>query len=872
MNLLRLISAASLLSVAALFHAPAAFPQGNSADLDSLLTRMARAIRHTRAVPQEKVYLHFDNTGYYMGEKIRFKAYVVRADDRTPTPMSRVLHVELLNPGGDIVQRRKLKVDSCGQAHGDFALDSIYGTGFYEVRAFTRYMANWGTEACFSRVFPVFRKPRAEGRYVPELDERSHRHRLPDTRQEDTLHTRKLHAAFYPEGGDLVEGLPARVAFLVSGGKGARTAGNATVVDGTGRTVCEAVTDSMGRGLFTLPEACAGLALRIPGRRGRTEEFPLPIPRKEGCALTAELEREDSLAFTLRATNAHRGRLLAYALMNYGRVCACDTFTIGERGMRKAFPRERLPKGVSQFTVFDPDGRILCERLFFIPPKPDPGEVIRIDPPETALTPCGKVRVGLRATPGARFSFAAMDRATLCHGKEGQVKTWMLLASEVRGYIHRPEYYFEADDREHRRAADLLMMTQGWRRYDWRRISATDPEEGFTQPVEDTLYVFGKLKATAKDLPVAGVPLKAFLYNAKGQHLDGKTVTGNDGAYAFALPDLCGEWNLQLKAEVEKRKNRYIIGVDRHFSPGARSLSPDECRQLPLPRPNFARPTAATAEDDDTTEVLPLSEKLHKLPTVDVKAKRRFTDGARAAWQSEKRGQFWADIFYDCDEEADKILDRGEEVPALLEWLEKKNPFVNIIEEDVNPSRIKYMAKNNGNENNEDENMTHPLVKYKNMPIVWILNNEYYWCELELEINDTTLQRSLETFPIMLDEVKSMYITENPSAYRPYHFTSFQKEAVTIFLYTHWTSQRNMEKGVRRTRFQGYNVPSTFEMEDYSLIPPMEDFRRTVYWNPDVTADREGKATVEFYNNSSCRELYISAEGITPDGQCIFNE
>ena len=861
MHLLRLIFSACLLAVATCFHAAAAIPQGTVADrpaeLDSLLTRMARAIRHTRAVPQEKVYLHFDNTGYYMGEKIRFKAYVVRADDRTPTPLSRVLHVELLNPGGDIVQRRKLKVDGQGQAHGDFALDSIYATGFYEVRAFTRYMANWGTEACFSRVFPVFRKPRAEGRYVPELDERSYRHRLPDTRQEDTLHTGGLHVAFYPEGGDLVEGLPARVAFLVSDGEGAHPAGKATVVDGTGRTVCEAVPDSMGRGLFSLPEARGEMVLRLPGRRGRAREFPLPVPRKEGCALAAELEREDSLAFTLRATNAHRGRLLAYALMNYGRVCACDTFTIGERGMRKAFPRERLPKGVSQFTVFDPDGRILCERLFFIPPKPDPGEAIRIDPPETALTPCGKVRVGLRATPGARFSFAAMDRATLCHGKEGQVKTWMLLASEVRGYIHRPEYYFEADDREHRRAADLLMMTQGWRRYDWRRISATDPEEGFTQPVEDTLYIFGKLKATAKGLPVGGIPLKAFLYNAKGHHLDGKTVTAPDGTYAFALPDLCGEWNLQLKAEVEKRKNRYVIGVDRHFSPGARSLSPEECRQLPLPRPNFARPTAATAEDDDTTEVLPLSEKLHKLPTVDVKAKRRFTDGARAAWQSEKRGQFWADIFYDCDEEADKILDRGEEVPALLEWLEKRNPFVRTF------TTLNLEM---------DRDAT-----YKGLNIVWILNNEYYWCALDNLIDtlaNSSVKRSLEPFPTFLDEVKSMYITEKPSAYRPFRlYTPFTKDVVTIFLYSHWnTPQRKMSKGVRRTRFQGYNVPSTFEMEDYSLIPPMEDFRRTVYWNPDVTADREGKATVEFYNNSSCRELYLSAEGITTDGRCIFNE
>ena len=74
------------------------------------------------------------------------------------------------------------------------------------------------------------------------------------------------------------------------------------------------------------------------------------------------------------------------------------------------------------------------------------------------------------------------------------------------------------------------------------------------------------------------------------------------------------------------------------------------------------------------------------------------------------------------------------------------------------------------------------------------------------------------------------------------------------------------------TYFQGYNVPSTFEMPDYSLMPPMEDFRRTLYWNPDVRTDEKGEAIIEFYNNSSCREIQISAEGITPDGRCISNE
>ena len=81
---------------------------GTLSDLDSLLGCMSRVVSATRHVVQEKVYLHFDNTGYFMGEKMWFTAYVVRADGHRPGVRSRVLYVELLNPGGDVVQRRKL--------------------------------------------------------------------------------------------------------------------------------------------------------------------------------------------------------------------------------------------------------------------------------------------------------------------------------------------------------------------------------------------------------------------------------------------------------------------------------------------------------------------------------------------------------------------------------------------------------------------------------------------------------------------------------------------------------------------------------------------------------------------------------------------
>ena len=96
--------------------------------------------------------------------------------------------------------------------------------------------------------------------------------------------------------------------------------------------------------------------------------------------------------------------------------------------------------------------------------------------------------------------------------------------------------------------------------------------------------------------------------------------------------------------------------------------------------------------------------------------------------------------------------------------------------------------------------------------------------------------------------------------------------AVRVYLYTHRKYSSESNKGLRRTYFQGFNQASTFKTEDYSVIPPMADFRRTIWWQPDITTDAEGKAKVEFFNNSTCEEMYISVEGMTQDGKILINE
>ena len=140
---------------------------------------------------QEKVYLHLDNQCYFKGDTIWYKAYVMRADDLTYSDMSHILYVELVSPDGMVVERQSIIASEKGYGDGNFVLeDSIY-SGFYELRAYTRWMLNFCVsehkhgykdylhfynrqmardffrqfDAVYSRVVPVYERPEKPGDY-----------------------------------------------------------------------------------------------------------------------------------------------------------------------------------------------------------------------------------------------------------------------------------------------------------------------------------------------------------------------------------------------------------------------------------------------------------------------------------------------------------------------------------------------------------------------------------------------------------------------------------------------------------------------------------------------------------------------------------
>lgn len=872
---------------------------GNEAPIMSYLRE---AMHFNRAIPQEKVYLHLDNTGYFENETVWFKAYLVRTDRSSPSDLSKVLYVELLNMSGDVIKTTKWPVDSLGQSRGDLKLDSLLGSGFYEIRAYTRYMTSWGPLACYSRVIPVFKKPSEEGNYSDlSIRPRLYKHRDPNNRdRSDSLHAKAMDEGlsssemlktisvqFFPEGGKLVEGKKSRVALMAADDNGYPYQSEGFVVNGNGDVLALVNTDSLGRGVFEVTPDGSPLSMQMRNRKSgesrSVQIFPLPPAEKEGCVLTLDAVSDDMLV-SVQCSDSLVGSPLGCVLMHEGNILYCDTM--------EALPlveieldRSRQHPGVSQFTVFDSLGRILAERRFFICPRSSSDDRVLVSSAATRLRPCGKVILDVQSLPYSTISLSAIDAGSMTNGKQGNIRTWLLLSSDVRGYISNVDYYFESDDKAHRESADLLMLTQAWRRYDWEEMAGVKPMAN-PQPVEDKFYVFGKLNVYRKHNPASHVAMEAFLYNESGESLVGSTVTDSLGRYAFEMPFVDGEWKMQIYTRLNDKRKTYYVGIDRQISPLPQYVSRSATSILHPLAPNLFVLHADVGESGaEEEEFIPITKKNHVLKNVTVKARRRYFTNDDWKYKNESWGREHATLYYDIDREREDILDRGLPTPTIFEFLFMRNSMFQASSRSVLSSRQETEGKNVELHANEH-------FSYGGRPIKWIVDNGDTQCVLDTGLstlskigkvlgtqinyaemvsdeipagvtsNNGTLLDSF--FPIWMEEIKSLYVV--PYSPKEVH------QAVRVYLYTHKRFTTESQKGLRRTYFQGFNKPSAFQMEDYSVVPPMADYRRTIYWAPDVRTDASGKAKVEFYNNSTCREMYISAEGMSDDGKILCNE
>ena len=848
---------------------------------DSTILRLESFVKNislfNRLYQQEKVYLHFDNTGYFLGESIWFKAYVTTASNLTATSMSRVLYVELLDMEGNIVNTQKLCITN-GQADGSIPLTKIaMKSGFYEVRAYTKAMLNWDKEYLFSRVFPIFETPNKIGDYEKKtIRLRSTSFQIPQKREEAPS-AKKLNVAFYPEGGQLINGLASTVAFKVTDKEGQAQEAIGCICNAQGDTVSVFSTlhEGMGSFIYTPTNEKTNIWIRSKEEQKGTI-FDLPTTELSGCTMQVQNMHPEQVRVMISGTSEYNSIPLGLTVMCRGKLSLFKVIQLKpETGCSLIIPKAELPGGVNQITLFTPEGKVLTERLVYISDTV-PSLKMEVFSDKKQYKAFEPVNMGISVQSEAgspvetTLSLAVHDRKTeIPSVYDETLQTNLLLCSDLKGYVSNPEYYFESNDKAHRLALDLLMLTQGYRRYSWTQMAGVTPFAP-THKIEKGIVVEGSVKSIVRKKTQENIDVKISMFS-DSTYQQASCSTDSVGGFNYMASDFFGKWNLQMETQKNGKRKEYWITLDRGFSPQGRPYSfydtyiPD--MKASKDKKRFLlneKKDAKDAEDflNDSIEMAEASKGAKTLKEVVVKGKKDPNAFIN-------RG---LNIVYDVAEEENKLEDQADAYKEnVYDFLTHVNPFFSYDAGYSNPRykglkvyfKLSYSISGSSSINQSQSGESTTNVSSTNSTENSQGNTEQEKNADDVQINMLN-SSDIESIAIVEDRVVGYTIKPELAAIFPP-----PPPFVVIVLKLNNKRLKSREPiGVRVTTLQGFSQPRSFYSPNYKdyKLPKEEDFRRTLYWNPNVKTDSQGKASINFFNNATCKEMNISAETMTAKG------
>lgn len=819
---------------------------GKSSEALSILSLSKNVSEFYKSNPQEKVYLHFDNTVYFLGETIWFKAYLAQVNRNSLSQISKTLYVELLSPEGNVIETKKFKIND-GLCHGEIFLRDSLKNGFYEVRAYTRHMLNFDNAAIFSRVFPVYDKPLKSGLYSSrKITEKPRSQRVPGPRAETKPD--KFSINFFPEGGNMVDGLTSRIAFQAFSNKAEHPVIEGFVLSKNGDTTAVFSTSHFNMGSFFMkPDIRESPYKAVVNNNGSAYKFELPEILPVGYTMTTDVSDADVLSILIRKSPGLPSQPIGLNIVSKGQLYGSDSIVVGEENVVSlSFPKRMIPSGVSQITLFDKKGNVLAERKVFVNHMSQIKIVSKFD--KKSYKPNEKIKMDFLINDNkgnpveTGFSVSVRDASTTSvEPYTDNVLTNLLLSSDLKGFVESPGYYFSSSDVQTMADADLLMLTQGWSRYVWRQMAGVEPFV-YNYPYEKSLLIEGNVFAVGDSRkPKKDVEVNMILLGDSVSQ-QGKCFTDESGRFNFAPKDFFGKSNLTLETKSDGKKLESAVRLDRFFSPAVKQYNWLEKRKPEITEIKVEEDTITDEKQDDVVikekeKKLTMSEKDHMLKQVEIIGKNsdeRIRDGLRKA-----------NIVIDVENTVDKMIDTGAFVPeSMLEFLSRTNPYFTYYTQVIN-NRVKL------------------IPRYKSQPAFFVINNFEVFDRGEIE-------------SLMTNEIRLISISEDPAEHLKFSMAgtksqsaSLDRDTVVIYVFTYQDRHsRTSPEGIRQTSLQGYSLSREFYSPDYTegVLPGLVDVRRTLYWNPNVSTGKDGKASVIFFNNSSCRSMNVSAETVTPNG------
>lgn len=344
---------------------------------------------------------------------------------------------------------------------------------------------------------------------------------------------------FFPEGGDLVAGLPSKVAFkaIRSNGLGIEMKGD--LVDSEGAVITSFNTEHLGMGkLIFTPLINKIYFANITFSDGTQGTFQLPTVKAEGVNLAVDNSDPLNLKFNINANEAHLKRNLNkgfYIIGRNGGVIYYAAQSVMRNQVHTAtVPKSNFPSGIVELSILASDGKVLSERLAFVLQSDTLN--INVETDQSAYKSRQHVKTKLNVTSfglpiAGNFSVSVIDesKVPVDENTETTILSSLLLTSDIEGYIEQPNYYFSEKNADRFDKLDLLMLTQGYRRYLYSDI-ISDKVPAIALLPEQALNISGVIRRS-DGMPLVNNPILLQIPE-KAFYKDG--ITDDKGRFVFS--------------------------------------------------------------------------------------------------------------------------------------------------------------------------------------------------------------------------------------------------------------------------------------------------------------------------------------------------
>lgn len=496
--------------------------------------------QYYRAYPQEKVHIHTDKNNYLAGDTIYFKAYVVHAGSNIISDTSKTLYVDLAdNAGSDTISFCYPLIN--GVASGSFELPDSLATGKYTLRAYTGWMRNFSQDLFFRSDIAIAgtdSKP-----VQTSVDGKEHLYDI----------------KFFPEGGQMVERQTSVIGFKVINAKGLGENVSGTILDDAGNSITTFSSAFAGMGRFNLkPMPGHNYKAVIKTGNGDVKRVQLPTAAAMGYTLALKQDKSD-ITVTVQYSGQQSPAFVSILAQAANKLISLKQVNLVDNIAVVKLPLQDFSDGIAQVTLFNHVAEPLAERLIFVKKK-DQLRLSASQLDKTTRQITLEVTDELSNPVSGDFSVAITEPGVLIGSDNSpSILADLLLASDLKGYIEKPDRYFSDDDAATSLLLDNLMLTQGWRRFKWKDLIA-EKNPKIIYPIEQVQTLAGSLRTKA-GIPVSGG--KVLLTSAGADVFSLNSVTDEHGHFKFDLPVLTGPQQFRLIGSTASGSTDVVMILDK---------------------------------------------------------------------------------------------------------------------------------------------------------------------------------------------------------------------------------------------------------------------------------------------------------------------